>query len=413
MWTALAVLLATTLLAVEPTPRDALVITRVSVIDPVAGISKPDRDVVLRGGRIEAVASGRLARLPRAARLVDGAGKYLMPGLWDMHVHLGGDDRTLQRLLASGITGVRDMGGDLPPLSEARRRIAAGERDGPRLVIAGPILRGPTSPSDASDAQSVVIRTAAEGRRAVESLWAERVDFVKVHEDLSRPALLAIVAAARARRLPCVGHVPSALTPREVSDLGLRSIEHLEFVPDQCLALFNPGTEGAAPVPADVCGAPALASLLQGLARRGTWLDPTISSFRYWAPQQWDAIFGGFRGVARELRRSGVGLLAGTDWSSSLQSRGARPGSGLHEELALLVDSGFTPAEALRAATSNPAAFLGLSKALGAVEAGKSADLVLLDGDPLQDIRNSARVAAVIREGRLFRVRDGELLPPD
>ena len=406
----LCVLVVTGLTTAEPAPPDTvLVINHVTVVDVVAGVSRPDQDVVIRGTQIELVAPAREARSPRGARIVNGNGKYLIPGLWDMHVHTGGDERTLQSLLASGITGVRDMGGDLRKLSEVRRRIVTRQLKGPRLVFAGPMLRGPRSSSDSSDAESLVIRTAEEGSQAVESLLAQGADFVKVHEDLSREAFSAIVAAARAKQRQCVGHVPASLTPLEVSDLGVLSIEHLEFVPDACLVLFNDqaGATGARP---EDCGPQALATLLQRLAKNKTWLDPTISSFRYWAPTQWDSIFAGFRNITGAIRLSGVRVLAGTDWSSSLQSRGAPIGGSLHDELALLVQAGFSPADALRAATSNPASFLGYSKTLGTVEAGRIGDLVMLDRDPLHDIRNTRRVAAVLREGQFFRVREGSLV---
>ena len=394
-----AVISGNTFAASDPT----LVIDRVSVVDVSRGSLRAEQVVVIRGPRIERVAPAREARLPRDARVLDGTGKYLVPGLWDMHVHVAGDERALEAMLASGITGVRDMGGDFAKLAEVRAHIDSGRLNGPRLVCAGPMLRGPKSSTDASDADSIVVRTPDEGRRAVEALSALGVDFVKVHEDLSRDAFRAIADAARTKGLPFVGHVPATVTPVEASDLGELTIEHLEFVPDSCLLLFRPEARAARTAPPAACGRSAMASLLRHLARNGTWLDPTISSFRYWAPQQWEAIFGGFRDLTPAIRRSGVRLLAGTDWSESLQSRGAAPGVGLHDELALLVEAGFSPAEALRSATSNPARLRGLSKMLGTVEAGQTADLLLLDADPLRDIHNTRRVAVVIRDGRIVQ----------
>ena len=370
------------------------VITDVTVVDVGAGQSRPGRTVVIRGSRIESVAAAGESAPPRGGAVIDGTGKYLMPGLWDMHVHVAGDERALEAMLAFGITGVRDMGGDFTHLAEARRRIEQGQLDGPRLVLAGPILRGPKSPDDASDADSWVVRTPSEARAAVESLSTLGVDFVKVHEDLPREAFLAIAEAARAKGMSFVGHVPAGVSPLEASDAGELSIEHLEWVPDACLTLFHGAPDAA-------CSPPALASLLQGMAANRTWLDPTIGSFRYWAAAQWPQIKDGFRGVAGEIRRAGVPVLAGTDWSPSMESRGAVPGGGLHDELELLVDAGFSSAEALRSSTSNAARFLGLSKTLGSVEVGKTADLLLLDADPLQDIRNTRRIARVIREGRV------------
>jgi imidazolonepropionase-like amidohydrolase len=140
---------------------------------------------------------------------------------------------------------------------------------------------------------------------------------------------------------------------------------------------------------------------LQKFAQNGTWLDPTIQSFRYFAPTQWRAIFAGFQKVSVQIRANKVPILAGTDWSSFLTEKGAQPGRCLHDELVLLVEAGFTPAEVLRAATLNPASFFGLSNSLGTIEVGKIADLVLLEADPIQDIHNTTRIAAVIQKGRL------------
>ena len=137
-------------------------------------------------------------------------------------------------------------------------------------------------------------------------------------------------------------------------------------------------------------------------ARNGTWLDPTAGAFRYFAPDQWATIRSAYRSLAVLIRGNGVKVLAGTDQSSYLESKGSVPGQSLHEELASFVDAGFTPAEALRAATTGPAEFLGLTDSVGTIQAGRSADLVLLDADPLQDINNTRRVAVVIKHGRPY-----------
>ncbi len=190
------------------------------------------------------------------------------------------------------------------------------------------------------------------------------------------------------------------MTPAEASDLGQKSIEHLEFVPKSCHALLDSVAGGAPRNVPSGCDPQSLDELLHRFAHNGTWLDPTIQSFRYWAPAQWNAIFSEFRELVRSIRQNHVSILAGTDSSSVLEEKGDPPGTSLHDELVLFVDAGFTPSEALRAATLNPALFLGLSDSLGTIEAGKIANLVLLDADPLQDIRNTQRITAVISEGR-------------
>jgi imidazolonepropionase-like amidohydrolase len=363
--------------------------------------------VLIRRDRILSVGSSTDLPLPQKTRVIDGRGKFLIPGLWDMHVHSDGDSRALRLFLAAGVTGVRDMGGDLAKLTEARDRLLSGNLAGPRLLFAGPRLVGPPSEPD-SDV--CVIHSPDEARRAVNSLADQRVDFIKVHDGLSRESYLAIADSAKARGLPFVGHVPASMTPLEASNLGQKSIEHFEFLPKPCLVLFDPKARKGNAIPPG-CDPEPLDALLHRFAQNGTWLCPTIQSFRYFAPTQWDAIFAGSRDIVRSVRRNHILILAGTDWSRDMEGKGALPGGSLHDELRLLVEAGFTPLEALRAATLGPAIFLGLSHSLGTVDAGKIADLVLLEANPLEDIRNTERIVAVISQGRLLdrKLLDGML----
>ena len=268
---------------------------------------------------------------------------------------------------------------------------------GPRLVFAGPMLEGP--PSQADD-WTWIIHSPEEARNAIDQLVELRVDFIKVHDGLARESYLAIAAASKERGISFVGHVPASMTPAEASDLGQKSIEHFEFVPKSCHVLFESVVGGAPRHLPSGCDPQSLDELLHRFAQNGTWLDPTIQSFRYWAPTQWSAIFAEFRELVRSIRQNHVSILAGTDSSSVLEKKGDLPGTSLHDELALLVDAGFTPSEALRAATLNPASFFGLSDSLGTIDAGKTANLVLLEANPLQEIHNTKRIAAVILEGR-------------
>lgn len=375
-----------------------IAITHVTVIDVSAGKIKPDMTILIAGDRITAVRpSKNNESLPaKDIQVIDGRGKFLVPGFWDMHVHTDGDDRVLHLLLANGITGIRDMAGNVTKLADARRRIKSGELTGPRLVFAGPMLEGP--PSQADD-WTWIIHSPEEARNAIVRLAELRVDFVKVHDGLDRESYLAIAAASRGRGISFVGHVPASMTPAEASDLGQKSIEHLEFVPKSCHALFDSAVGGARNPPSG-CDPQSLDELLHRFAHNGTWLDPTIQSFRYWAPTEWNAIFSEFRDLVPSIRQNHVSILAGTDSSNVLEEKGDPPGTSLHDELALLVDAGFTPSEALRAATWNPALFLGLSDSLGTIEAGKTASMILLEGNPVQDIRNTQRIVAVISEGR-------------
>ena len=368
-------------------PAPPRAITNVTIIDVRTGTRVPDQNVVVEGERIAAVGPASATPVPANAQVIDGRGRYLIPGLWDMHVHL--DSTDLAALLRFGITGARDMAGDLDQLLRWRTSIVAREMAGPRLVVAGPLLRGPP-PRNPTESGPWIIRTAEEGRRAVDSLAARGVDFIKVHEDLSREAYFAIAAEAKAKGLPFSGHVAAALTPLEVSAAGQRSIEHLEFVPDRCMPIFAGGTHAG-------CTNEGLNALIASFAATGTWLDPTIGSFRIFAPQQFPAIQAGFTQLVPLLRAHHIRFLTGTD----LGTTGIIPGESLHDELALLVAAGYTPAEVLRAATLNPAEFLGLSDSLGTIERAKIPDMVLLDADPLDDIRNTRRIAFVFQRGRV------------
>jgi imidazolonepropionase-like amidohydrolase len=398
-------LLATSKLASQ-TPS-VIAVTHITVIDVRNGSLNADMTVLVLGNRISTIGPSKVTRLPNQAHVFNGRGQFLIPGLWDMHVHTDGDARALRLLLASGITGVRDMGGDVAKVAESRRRIVAGDLAGPRLLFAGPMLKGP--PAEA-DSDVWVIHSPEEASRAVNSLANLHVDFIKVHDGLARDSFLAIAHTAEERGLPFVGHVPASMTPMEVSDLGQKSIEHLEFLPKPCLALFDPESRASHRVPPG-CDPESLDALFHRFVQNGTWLDPTIQSFRYFAPAQWDAIFAGFREVATQIRQNHDSILAGTDWSSFLAEKGASPGGSLHDELTLLVEAGFTPLEVLRSATLNPALFFGLSESLGTIECGKIANLLLLEANPLEDMRNTRRIVAVFSEGKLLdrKTLDGML----
>jgi imidazolonepropionase-like amidohydrolase len=288
------------------------------------------------------------------------------------------------------------MSGGLEETLALREGIRDGRFRGPRLFVVGLALHG--RESFASDTGLALVQTAADGRRAVDSLARCGVDFIKVHEGLSRAAWFAIAHAARQHGLPLTGHAPATLTVEEVSDSGLRSIEHMEFLPDQCLAIFDSTARATrARLPAG-CQRPALERRFAHLHHNGVWLDPTIGPLRWFARRQVPSILAGFADLAPLIRIANIPILAGTD----LGSAGMVPGETLHDEMALLVEVGFPPVEALRAATRNPTLFLGLGDSLGRVDSGYVADLVLLEANPLTDIHNTRRIAGVIQAGSVL-----------
>jgi imidazolonepropionase-like amidohydrolase len=320
-----------------------------------------------------------------------------------MHVHSEGDELVLRLMLAAGIIGIRDMGGDVYKLADAKANVEAGNWSGPRLVFAGPLLNGPPGESDSDN---WILHSPEEARSAVNSLTELHVDFIKVHDRLARDVYFAIVAGAKENNLPFAGHVPASVTAIEASDAGQASIEHFEFLPKTCVPLLGARAESRDHIPTE-CAPPAIESLLRHLAQNGTWLDPTLQSFRYFAPTQWKQISENFREIGSQIRSAHVQMMAGTDWSDFLESRGALPGWCLHDELELWVAAGFTPLQALQAATLNPAIFLGLEDSLGSIETGKTANLLLLRGSPLVDIKNTRKIIAVIARGVLVEEASG------
>jgi imidazolonepropionase-like amidohydrolase len=367
-----------------------IVIVHVNVVDVRSGDVDQDVCVVVEKSRILSVGK-TCGMTPRPRRVINGRSEYLIPGLWDMHVHSEGDGTVLKSMLGAGITGVRDMGGDVQKLAKARKAIKSGELDGPTLLFAGPMLEGPPAKADEG---TWLVQNSAEADRDVSRLSESGVDFIKVHDHLSREVYFSIANAAKRHGLPFAGHVSEWISPIEASEAGQASIEHFEFLPKPCVPLL-----GAKNLPVE-CESQAIGSILRELAKNGTFLDLTLQSFQYWVPAQWLKTLEGTKRLVRQIRTAKVRILAGTDWSTYLESRGALPGWCLHDELEILVRAGFTPLEALQAATLNPAVFFGMETSEGTVEPGKAANLVLLRANPLMDIRNTRTIAAIFANGR-------------
>ena len=432
-----------------------LVIARVAVVDVAAGAVLPDQNVVVDGTRIAAVTPASGAKIPAGARVVDGAGKFLIPGLWDAHIHAffgdwvpGGREVTLPLLLAFGVTRARDMGSDLDPILRARADVAAGTLAGPRLYVSGPMLDGPKSPFPAS----IKVGSADEGRRAVAMLAGRGVDFIKIQSYVPHDAYVAIADECRKRRIPFEGHVPDTVLAADASNAGQASFEHLIGVFEGSstaeMALLS-GPKGPGRFLETYDGAKE-AALIALLAKNGTWQCPTLFWERgqwlvdaidisqdpdlRWVPVSWrektwptftkdiiksldtDPLPVRQRFVAHELaivarlQKAGVPFLAGTDTPAGVD---VIPGPSLHHELERFVAAGFTPAQALQTATVNPARFVGKTADLGTIEKGKLADLVLLDANPLDDVRNTRRISAVVAEGKLLTRADLDRLLAD
>jgi len=415
--------------------QPSIAITRVSVIDGDAPSPRTDQTVVIDGNRIVRVGASGSVAVPPGARIVDGRGKFLLPGFWDMHVHtaISGGRDLLSLYVANGVTGVRDMAGDWDTLKSWRSEIGRGQLVGPRIIASGPYLEGGDVPIP-----HLLARNAVEASAGVDSLIALGVDFIKVHSQLNAESYFAIARRARERGVVFAGHVPRVVGSAAASDSGQKSIEHLLGIPAECTPADSVALAPRYTVQGALgrCSSEDLAPLYEKFVRNGTYVTPTFTaqvevavwptravpgdSLAHYLPKAVrdyvaqifpmpDSIPPNADSVGRAMlekrlrqvsamQRAGVHILTGTD----APLRNSPPGFGLHEELALLVSGGMTPFEALRSATLEPARYFGMLDSLGTIAPGKLADLLLLDANPLQDIRNTRRISAVVSNGRLY-----------
>jgi hypothetical protein len=439
----------------------ALAITHVTLIDATGSAPQPDMTVLIADHRIASIGPAKMTRVLHDTQVFDGTGKFLIPGLADMHVHLTGSGEPagsrefiVPLLVANGITTVRDMGSYLESLIPLRHDIEEGKRLGPQMFFAGPYLDG----SPPSFQPSLVVTSSVEAAEDVHQLVGRGVDFIKVQSVLSRDAYFAVARACHQEHISFVGHVPDAVTATEASDAGQKSIEHLTGVLRACtkdeahLMREQLRNGGRKETPArartrelsverellQTYSGTKATELMEKFVRNQTWQVPTLILLRnlaYATPQidrsdnpaakyvphklleQWLAVrhkqnAGGtsqeFAVRAALLQRSielvgtmqasGVQIMAGTDTGAPY----VFPGFALHDELALLVQAGLTPMQVLQAATRNPADFLGKTNTQGTVQQGKGADLLLLDANPLDDIHNTKKIRAVILRGKLL-----------
>jgi hypothetical protein len=425
-------------------PAPPLAITHVTVIDGTGAAAQPDMTVVVTGDRITALGKAGKVPVPDGAMVVDATGKFLIPGLWDMHTHLVGKE-VLALYVANGVTGVREMANYPTLVFPVRDAIAKGSLLGPRMVAAGKIVDGPNPVWPFS----IAVATEKEGREAVETQKASGADFIKVYSLLPRDAFFAIAAEAKKQGMVFAGHVPLSVTAAEASDAGQKSIEHLTGVLTACSSKQDElrkeraevrDKQGDAAARAlgfraqvkslDTYDEKIAAALFARFVRNGTYHAPTLTVLRavafrddkeftndprlqYVSPFVKSFLYPKEPGGTAEefavrrrlfkkyldlvggLHRAKVEILAGTDAPNPY----TYPGFSLHDELELLVQAGLSPLEALKCATRNPARYLDRLKDVGTVEQGKLADLVLLDADPLADIKNTRKIAAVVVNG--------------
>lgn len=327
---------------------------------------------------------------------IDGSGRYLIPGLWDSHVHtcMWGQD-ALARFVHNGVTHVRDMGGDLRELLAWRQAIESGEVEGPSMLIAGPFLDG----DKPNDVYRCFLTTVDAIAPAVDALQAHGVDFLKVHSRLPEKVFTELARIARQRGIAVCGHVPAGILPADASDAGMTSIEHADSL-FSALVRAPAGATDWVEARAWWQGETGRRAL-QRIAANGTVLVPTLSVPDVVAERLGgtaNALSTWTREITRAAHAAGIPIAAGTDTARRLL--GIVPGEALHRELRLLVACGLTPAEALRSATLVPARRFGGDARGGVIAVGRPADLVLLRGNPLEDIRQTAAIEGVVVRGR-------------
>jgi len=384
---------------------DDLAITHVTVIDCTGRAAQPNSTVVISEGHISLVGSSDAVTTPADGRVIDAHGKFLIPGLWDMHGHLtDATEDAFPLLIMNGVTGVRDMGGDLAQIDRWRSEIDSGLRVGPHIIRAGPFVDGPKQ----GVTNRLTVRTPQEARQAVHDLKAKGVDFIKVHNALPPEAFFALMDEARKEHIPVAVHLPQGVSSAEASNAGVASLEHIETINES--ALWRKGaTAKTVEQAVDENLGPAGQELFQLFVKNGTWYVPTLVAYErgfvLWSndPEALKPRLDVHEKqieLVRKMHKAGVQIMAGSDFSDWAMV----PGVDLHNELALLVEAGFSPQEALQAATLNPARFLGKTGTYGTIQVGRVADLVLLDMNPLEDISHTRKINAVVLGGKFYPV---------
>jgi hypothetical protein len=416
-------------------------ITDVTVVPMDRERLLPGRTVIVRDGRIESVGPARSARIPAGAIRIEGRGRYLMPGLAEMHAHVpgGADPQWAEDVLflyaANGITFARGMLG-APAHLQLRSRLERGELIGPRLYTSGPSLNGNS------------VASPEDGRRMVAEQKAAGYDFLKIHPGLDRARYDAIAAAAREHKMPFGGHVPDDVGLRRVLEAKQATVDHLDgYMP---LLVSDGSTAGESGFfgydLTDQVDETKIAQAARLTRQAGVWNVPTDSLMHHmllpglgeaellareemrYVPRKmldgWKQARAGLRSqpdyeparaarfiavrgkLIKALHDEGAGLLLGSDAPQVFNV----PGFSLHRELRYLVQAGLTPYQALSTGTREVARFLGTPDDFGTVEPGRRADLILVEGDPLKDVSNLRRRAGVMVGGRWLaetRIRAG------
>jgi imidazolonepropionase-like amidohydrolase len=433
-------------------------LTGLAVVDVETGVVRNEQTIVVRHGVIVSVGPTALTQLPAGTLVVEERGRYALPGLWDMHVHLRGgaaleaaNERWLGQYLAFGVTAVRDAGGDLPEaVLRWKGAVARGEIYGPRIFTSLRKIDGP----DGAWSGSIPVASPADVAAALDELEAAGADFIKVYDGSIDPDLyLEVLAEAERRGLLTAAHIPLSVPFEDAVAAGLDSVEHAfhlvkaanphdrsasrRFAREGIPIEFEPFFAAVAALGDDADEAHAR-RVFREMVERGTALTPTLYIRHVWnrvtgASGEEDArlrtvppairetyipgldilesrtprdMANDFRLEEQSLRltglaaEEGVTILAGSD--TGAENPLVYPGDSLHHELETLVDAGLTPLQALRAATIAPARWFGKADEFGTIAKGKAADFLILEADPLEGIANTRSIVAVVQQGVYF-----------
>jgi imidazolonepropionase-like amidohydrolase len=417
-------------------------ITQVSVVDVNNDVVIPATVIVI-DGRIAQIGKNGTVNIPQGATVIDGQGLYLMPGLVDAHVHYFDAPIFGRLMIANGVVLVRDMGMPNDDILPFRDALNQGEALGPEMVTTGFILDGdpPLIPQI-----SLGVKTPEDGRLVVRQQVEAGVDMIKVYSTLDRDAFLAILDEAQKHGLKVVGHVPDSIYIEEAAGAGLASMEHW-FGFEKVIArlLGEPvkltysgmGSQADYLTRLDEVDLSALQAVYQRLRDSGLTIVPTVVTYRnypdldavdfgniegyeylspsvtaYWKSQMAGqdkidaAIWQNWAEIVKGLNQAGVPLMVGTD----LMVPGIIPGYAVHDEMLIWQDVGIPAADILRSATLVPAQFMGLGDRLGSIDEGKTASMVLVQGNPLDDIRNARKIESVFLRGKYFNRQDLDAL---
>ncbi len=444
--------------------ENAVCIENISTVDPTDGL-REKQTVIIKDGKIFKIAPTEELKLSSKNQIIDGTGKYLIPGLWDSHIHFAYIEALAPRMfdmfMVYGITSVRDTGGKIDFVKEWKDKSVANPTGTPRVMIAGPLLDGMPNVYDGSDPGHPPLSVGSGSVGAVASLIGKLdsigVDFLKAYEMLTPEQFAMVMKLAKEKGYNVTGHVPLSMDVTSASNAGLNSMEHMRNLELSCasnadellkqrrlMLAKGKNTPGSALRSSIHSAQREIAvknyddkkadEVLQVLLNNQTWQIPTMAlntgftrqpfdqpewqeSFEYLPDtirDEWKSAIEESKGnevppfrqqytqwllsMAGKIHKAGIPIMAGTDTPIGFLT----PGLSLHEELIVLVEAGLSPQEALKTATLNPARYFKLENELGSIKETMWADLIILTANPLENIKNTQRIDAVLKQGKYY-----------